>query len=216
MALRQSGCMMKHIFKWQIIIVALSIASVHAASVYKCTKKDGSVIFTDKECTDMSMSVVYKETEQQVQRRLFFNKVSYLKQLVNAGQLSAAEDYASKNNLLSLYETESENYKLAAQRKAQADKQAAVEQSAQQQLAIQKQQLELQKQQIAVEKAKSEQPITVYPVYRNYPHHTANCWDGSGNNCVDTHTSFTPVTSTPVNAAPVVSMPMNPPNLPVR
>jgi biotin carboxyl carrier protein len=210
--------MMKNISGWLIIIAALWMSSAYSASVYKCTKKDGSVIFTDKECANMPMSVVHKETDQQVQQRLFFNKISYLKQLVSGGQLQAAQDYASKNNLLTLYEAESENYKLAIARKAQEDKQAAVEQAAQQQLAIQKQQLELQKQQAAAEKAKLEQqPTVVYPVYRNHTHNVSSCWDGS-DNCANAYTSpsTSTVTPTPVNATPVVSMPMNPPNRPVR
>jgi hypothetical protein len=196
-----------------LMIVALSMPSAYAASIYKCTKKDGTVIFTDKECGTMPMRVIHTETAEEVQRRLYTNQVATLKQLISSGQTVAAKEYAEKNNLQAVFQQESENYKLAQAQKAQEEKQAA-EQLRQQQLLLQKQQLELENQQLAIDKAKSEQQQrnTVYPLYRTYSHDESVP-------VISQPVAGVPAVSrpvpAPVNSQPIATMPMNPPNNPV-
>lgn len=161
---------------------ALSIAmlgllfstSPHSASIYKCTKSDKSVIFTDKTCpANTTTTLVHKETEQEIQKRQQAEKISTIKRLIEGNQASAAKEYAAKNNLSEQYY---DHLSIYSNQKSEEEKRKAEEEK-QQQFAIEQQKLILQKQQLAAEKAKIEaeqrqqqqrnnQNYYAYPYYR--------------------------------------------------
>lgn len=156
------------------ISLLLLVNAVHAESIYKCTKKDKSIIFTDKPCPpDTEAKIVYTATEQEMQRRALEEKVSMIKKLISGNQANAAKEYAQKNNLTEVYLKELASYsaeKVAEEREnAERDRerQAILQQQA---IRTQQQQLELQRQQMALEKARTEQQQNNNPFYYGYPY----------------------------------------------
>lgn len=208
--------------------VALLLLSgfAYSASIYKCTKKDKTVVFTDGKCpADASIAVIHKETEQDVQRRTRENKIANIKRLVANNQADAAKDFALKNDLLNVYQ---EQLAASLQQKSEAEKQAAEREKQQQitiqqqTLAVQQQQLELQKQQLAADKALAEQkqqqntqPYYTYPLL-SYPQ-SQHCHTQNGiKHCVPAspsrNTRIAPLSSGGMNPPPsTFPTKMNPP-----
>lgn len=145
-----------------------------SASIYKCTKKDKTVIFTDGKCpANTEVSVIHEETAQETAHRILDEKILILKKLIASNQTDAAKEYAQKNNLSEIYH---EQLAIDAQQKMAVEKQREEldkqqQQAIQQQaIAVQQQQLELQKQQMAIEKQKLEQQQQVIPNQLYYPY----------------------------------------------
>lgn len=166
-----------------IAIALLFSATVsHSASIYKCTKKDKTVIFTNEKCPAGTEEILmHQETDQEIIHRVLDEKISTIKRLIASNQADAAKEYAIKNNLSDVYD---EQLALYAQQKAEAEKQSAeeekqtAEQAQQQQLAIQRQamilqqqQLELQKQQLQIQQQQQQQQLN-NQTYYSYPYIT--------------------------------------------
>jgi hypothetical protein len=159
------------------VVGLLLVNSAHAASIYKCTRPDKTVIFTDQPCVGMEVKLIHQETEQEIKRRLLDENTATIKRLIADNQTAAAKEYALKHNLSEVYAEQiglSAQQKMAEERQAtERDKQEQI-QIQQQTLAVQKQQLELQKQQIALDKTKEEQQKQLLnnPPYYVYPYLT--------------------------------------------
>lgn len=219
--------------KLVIISLLLLVNAVHAESIYKCTKKDKGVIFTDKPCpADTEAKIVYTATEQEMQRRALEEKVSTIKRLISGNQADAAKEYAQKNNLTEVYLKQLASYsaeKVAEEReRVERDKeqQAILQQQA---IRVQQQQLELQRQQMmALEKARTEQQQqNNNPFYYGYPYRRSvrvpnnDCRrvPSESKFCVDSLPSRSMPSRFPatrVNPPPRVSVQINPPQNPPR
>lgn len=161
-----------------IALLGLFLSSpVNSGSIYKCTKTDKSVVFTDKPCpANSTATLVHKESEQEIQDRQQAEKISRIRSLIEGNQINAAKEYAAKNNLSEHYFNQLSIY---SKQKNEEDRRTT-EDEKQQQLAIEQQKLALQKQQLAAEKAKAEAAqhqqqnnqnyYGGYPYYYGYPY----------------------------------------------
>jgi hypothetical protein len=207
--------------------IALLLSNLaDSAAIYKCTKKDKTLMFTDKSCpADTNAQLIYTETEPEIKRRALEQKMATIKRLISNKQAEAAKEFALKNNLTGFYDKQ-----LALYLKQQAEEeQQNIERDKQQQLAIQqqtlalqKQQLELQKQQVAIEKSQAEQQKQLInnPPYYVYPRltqpHRNNCQSPGGlaKDCPQmpaTRVNSVPFSAGGMNPPPSFNQPMNPP-----
>jgi hypothetical protein len=210
-----------------ITVILLLLSNLaDSAAIYKCTKKDKAVMFTDKSCpADMSAQLIYTETEQEIKRRALEQKIATIKRLITNKQAEVAKEFALKNNLTGVYDKQ-----LALYLKQQAEEQQQnIERDKQQQLAIQqqtlalqKQQLELQKQQIAIEKSQAEQqkqlinnpPYSVYPRFTQPHRNNCQSLGGLAKDCPQmpaTKVNSAPFPTGGMNPLPSFNQPMNPP-----
>ena len=154
-----------------IVMLGLFLsAPTYSDSIYKCSKADKSVSFTDQPCPARTKeSLIYKESEEEVKNRLQADKQATIKNLIEGGQSNAAKEYAAKNNLADYYFKQLSIYSSQKvedeKREAEDDKQhkLALEQ---QKLALQKQQ-QLNTQQQSVNRGYS----TAYMPYYTTPYH---------------------------------------------
>lgn len=191
-----------------ILGLILSIP-VNSASIYRCTKADKTIIFTDKTCpANTTITLIHKETEQEIQKRQQAEKLETLKKLIEGNQPNAAKEFAAKNNLSDQYFNLLGSY--SSQKIQEENQQKEAEK--QQQLAIEQQKLALQRQQLAAEKAKTEsaqQPQNnqiYFPYYGTTyrkPYHAPN------NQPKNSVSGMNPILSGGMN--PVSSGGMNPP-----
>lgn len=157
---------MNHTILSTTLLGLLLSAPVHSDSIYKCTKNDNSVSFTDKPCpANSKATLIHKESEQEVQNRLQADKQATIKNLIEGEQTNAAKEYALKNNLSDYYYSQ---LSIHANEKVEEEKRQA-EDNKQQQLAIEQQKLALQRQQL---NAQSQQQTSnhgynssTYPYY---------------------------------------------------
>lgn len=220
-----------------VILAILLIPQAYSASIYKCTKKDGKVVFADKPCEGLKSTVIHKETAAEIQQNIYSEQLLNLQRLIASEQFIKAKQYALQHRLseeyaeqLVLHKAMLEQTKLAQEQAKKAAKQADEQAKQQQQLQLQqqavilqKQQVELQKQQVDLDKAKLEQQQQVvnYPLYPRYvspvPYSQPHC-HSEKNGFRDCTTSPYPQIVRPVepiqaiNPLPVVLTPMNPPN----
>jgi hypothetical protein len=204
-----------------VILLLCPLISANSASVYKCTKKDKSVTFTDKPCpADSQSQIVYTETEEQIQHRILDEKLTTIKKLIAGNQNNAAKEYAQKNNLLEFYNKELASY---SSQKAEQETQNAEQekqqrlQLQQESLTLQKRQLELQRQQMAIENSQPKEVIVNQPYY-SYPvapYPQQNCrWSNNSRNCLPAYppSRVQPLSPGGLNPPPQSIMrPMNPP-----
>jgi len=193
-----------------VILAILLIPQAHSASIYKCTKKNGKVVFADKPCAGLKSTVIHKETEAEIQHNIYTEQLLNLQRLIEAEQLTQAKQFALQHNLAKEYEAKvaQQKTKLAEEKQMKEQAKQAAEQAAaqaaeqakqqsllQKQFELQKQQLEIQKQRTELERQKLEQQQRLF--YPNY----------------DTSYHSTPVAPIQdINPLPVVQTPMNPPN----
>jgi hypothetical protein len=166
--------------KYQLLICSLLTGfscTTPAASIYKCTKTTGAVIFTDTPCLGMRMEVVHQETEAEAKNREFKTKLDRISYLIQNNQILAAQAYAAEQNLSVYYEKALAAYKVDLEFKQRQETLAAQQQQnelqqqqfklQQQTLQIQAQQLEQQKQQAAITQALQQQnyatPFLIQP-----------------------------------------------------
>lgn len=143
--------------KFSIIVIMAAFLPISAdcASIYKCTKSDQKIIFTDKVCpANSATTLVHKETEREIQDRQHAEKLFTIKRLIEGNQPNVAKEYALKNGLSEYFYNQLSVY---SNQKAD-DEKRRVEEEKQQQHEIEQQKLALQRQQLAVEAAKIQQP----------------------------------------------------------
>jgi hypothetical protein len=207
-----------------IIVLLFFPTLANSASVYKCTKKDKTIIFSDKPCpVDTDAQILYTESEKEIKRRALEENIATIKRLINSNQITAAKEHAKKNNLVEIYrKLLEENLQEQAEQEQQKIEQEKQQQIIlqQQTLNLQRQQLELQKQQIEIDKAELERQQTINnSVYYPYPVLTPpiqNCHRHHGSkNCLPPTPPFPPNRVSPLSSGgmnPPSSLPqMNPP-----
>lgn len=152
-----------------IALLGLFLSSpANSGSIYKCTKTDKSVAFTDKPCpANATATLIHKETEQEIQNRQQAEKISTIRSLIEGNQVNAAKEYAAKNNLSEHYFNQLSIY---SKQKVEEEKRK-VEDDKQQQLAIEQQRLALQRQQQAARNAQLQQQPNNRSYYGGYPYY---------------------------------------------
>lgn len=166
-----------------LLMISLLIFTnnIYADSIYKCTKDNGQVTFTNKSCGKMKTEVIHQETEEEANTSLLEKKTTKISLLIRSGNDQAARRYAKKHQLEAVYKEEFEAYNLYLE---QQIKQQALEAKKQdqdvkkQQLLIQQQSLLLQQQQIEQQRLQTEADTALAAAtekkrsrrYYNYPY----------------------------------------------
>jgi len=142
-----------------LFFLIFSSASVQAGSIYKCTQKNGQVIFTDKSCPNMNEKIIHQETEEEKKARSIHQKVRKIAYLIKTEKTEVALAFAQEHDLESAYQQELVAHNQRVEQKLKQDVLAVQQQEQQlkkQQLLIQQQSVELQKKQLAQQQQQTE------------------------------------------------------------
>lgn len=142
-----------------MLFLVFSITSAQAGSIYKCTQKNGQVIFTDKSCPNMNEEVIHEETEAEKKSRFLNDKVRKIAHLIQTGKTDLALAFAKEQDLENAYQQELIAYNQRVEQKLKQDVLEVKKQEQQlkkHQLLIQQQSVELQKKQLEQQQKQTE------------------------------------------------------------